>query len=387
MTKKQRLTSLFLFGIVASPAVTYSAQFEFVPGSSKKISQLIGDVDLQFGTPTISQTLTRAGVSGTDLGFSFEHNGKLYFLFGDTQPGPNLNREKDADSIASADVTARPHGCIDLNFVLDPKDGGYHPPRIPHIANSGWDVPAGGVSADGKMYVFFTTDHSAEVTMGRSVVGVSSDNGYSFKKAYDFSSIHFINVAPVKIQDDVLLFGTGDYRKSDPYLAKTSQTDLKNKSSLRYFAGLDAQGKPLWSQQEKDSAPLFDEPCLGELSVNFDQPTSKWLMTYNCPNTFDSSIQLRTANAPWGPWTEPQMIFNPVRDQGLCFFMHRHVDDTHPACDNLSFAADDSGWAYAPYMIPSLFETHDNVRTIYYTMSTWDPYRVVLMKTDFKLSK
>jgi hypothetical protein len=93
MTKKQRLTSLFLFGIVASPAVTYSAQFEFVPGSSKKICQLIGDVDLQFGTPTISQTLTRAGVSGTDLGFSFEHNGKLYFLFGDTQPGPNLNRE------------------------------------------------------------------------------------------------------------------------------------------------------------------------------------------------------------------------------------------------------------------------------------------------------
>src|SRR5215467_2835515 len=52
----------------------------------QKICQLIGDWDRELGQPTFTQTESRFGIAGTDLGSSFEHNGKLWFLFGDTWP-------------------------------------------------------------------------------------------------------------------------------------------------------------------------------------------------------------------------------------------------------------------------------------------------------------
>jgi hypothetical protein len=54
----------------------------YVPKSTKKICQLTGDFDRGAGKPTLSQTGKRYGVIATDLGSSFEHKGKLYFLFG-----------------------------------------------------------------------------------------------------------------------------------------------------------------------------------------------------------------------------------------------------------------------------------------------------------------
>src|SRR6185437_15250366 len=112
----------------------------------------IGENDVETHLPTLNRTETKAGIVGTDLGYSFEHDGKYYFLFGDTNEVRNLKRDHDADSIAVWDGRLSPDGCIALNFIKDPVDGGYHSPRIPGIANSTYDVPAGGLSANGKMY-------------------------------------------------------------------------------------------------------------------------------------------------------------------------------------------------------------------------------------------
>ena len=61
---------------------------EYVTNSTKRICQLTGDFDRTAKIPTLSQTGKRFGVEATDLGSSFEHKGKLYFLFGDTQGRP-----------------------------------------------------------------------------------------------------------------------------------------------------------------------------------------------------------------------------------------------------------------------------------------------------------
>jgi hypothetical protein len=63
--------------------------------SSKKIEQVTGDCDWVVWDPTIntppqdckrttSQTLSRFDVLGHGFGYSFEHDSKLIFLFGDT---------------------------------------------------------------------------------------------------------------------------------------------------------------------------------------------------------------------------------------------------------------------------------------------------------------
>ena len=57
-----------------------------VHGSVRKICQLTGERDRQRGTHAYNRTETRFGLVGTDLGASFEHAGRLWFLFGDTWP-------------------------------------------------------------------------------------------------------------------------------------------------------------------------------------------------------------------------------------------------------------------------------------------------------------
>lgn len=54
-----------------------------VPQRSFKVNQLTGCWDAQRGEPTLSIT-PDPNIRGTDLGASFEHQGNLYFLFGDT---------------------------------------------------------------------------------------------------------------------------------------------------------------------------------------------------------------------------------------------------------------------------------------------------------------
>jgi hypothetical protein len=79
------------------------------------------------------------------------------------------------------------------------------------------------------------------------------------------------------------------------------------------------------------------------------------------------------------------VLFNPRVEEGYCFFMHltwtqRQCDAVHdPGREN------NSGGEYAPSVI-SRFTTGDsNQIMIYFLMSTWNPYNVVLMKSVLRL--
>ncbi len=43
------------------------------------------------------------------------------------------------------------------------------------------------------------------------------------------------------------------------------------------------------------------------------------------------------------------------------------------------------GGEYAPYMVERFSRFKDDTLTIYYLMSTWNPYTVVLMRTDLRV--
>src|SRR5262245_12008869 len=59
----------------------------YIAGSTRKISQLIGDTDFQWLRPTDTRTQTRVGITGSDLGVPFTHRGRTYVVFGDTGGG------------------------------------------------------------------------------------------------------------------------------------------------------------------------------------------------------------------------------------------------------------------------------------------------------------
>ena len=58
----------------------------YVPGSTQKVCQLTGKIDHETHRPTASQTASRFSLIAGDLGCSFEHEGRLVYLFGDSMP-------------------------------------------------------------------------------------------------------------------------------------------------------------------------------------------------------------------------------------------------------------------------------------------------------------
>ena len=114
----------------------------FVAGSTVKMQQLLGETDKEKHQPTLSLTETRYGIRGTDLGNSFEHNGRVYFLFGDT-----VGRlDRALDTIATTDATDPEQG-VRLDFLMAGRD--YLTIQPPGTSMGAFEVPVAGVSLGG----------------------------------------------------------------------------------------------------------------------------------------------------------------------------------------------------------------------------------------------
>lgn len=392
---KSRVTLAFIISFIFTIASWKSiplahaqnTKVMYVPGSTVKIAQLIGEYDRERKIPTLNQTQSRYKLFGTDLGVPFRHHDRIYILFGDTQ-GAN-----SGDAIAFTTDTIPGDG-LELNFIHD-LNGTYLPIKIPGISQKDFEVPITGVSVGGKMYIYHSTDHSDTVVMGRTVLAVLQDRLPTFTYLYDVSQKYFINIALVKVdaarlsglpqnKDTVLvMFGSGKYRDSDVRLAVQPADSIESRGSIRYFAGTIGKNIPVWSLKEDDAVTLFSQPCVGELSLAYNKFIKKWIMLYNCH--LNRGINFRTADVPWGPWSEPQVLFNPRDDNGYCHFMH--VAWTFQKCDSVHDPGRENEWGgeYGPYQYEEFATGDDSTTTIYFNMSTWNPYTVVLMKS--KLGK
>jgi hypothetical protein len=365
-------------GIALSPATAAEPNdLVYVPNSTKRVCQLTGDFDRAAGRPTLSQTQKRFGVEATDLGSSFEHKAKLYFLFGDTWGRPGA---RDVLAWTESKDPAK----IVLHFYKA-KDGKWLPLTVPGIKQGAFEIPSGGISVAGTMYVVCTTDHTEQKTMGRSVVASSHDDGRTFKLLYELSRTRFINVSLWLADDWLYIYGSGDYRKSEVYLARTKPALIGNRSQLEYFIGLGPKGHPRWGPHEAKAVPLFQQPQVGEFSVSYAKPMKRYVMLYNAANP--RGITLRSAEAPWGPWSEGEVIFDPGRDGGYGRFMHISSKGKKNA-DTLSDPnrVEEWGGEYGPYIMSRFTTRAGEHCRIYYTMSTWNPYQVMVMRSDLKVA-
>ena len=106
-------------------------------------------------------------------------------------------------------------------------------------------------------------------------------------------------------------------------------------------------------------------------------------------------VFLRTATLPWGPWSPPERIFDPAT--GYCQFMHLpggaccsgtnpYEDEKRKKNDN-GVAVRETAGEYAPFLLPSRYAKLGvgGQADLYYLMSTWNPYQVVLMKTRVRI--
>ncbi|HKN59890.1 MAG TPA: DUF4185 domain-containing protein, partial [Candidatus Acidoferrales bacterium] len=367
-------------------------ELRYVAASTIKLEQLLGEEDKQLHRPTLSQTVTRYGIEGTDLGNSFEHGGRVYFLFGDT-----VGRLRHAlDTIATTDATD-PESGVRLDFL---KSGGdYLTIQPPGISMGAFEVPVAGISLGGQVYVAVSTNHSEDRSTDRSVL-TKFTLPASFQPLRTISQLpegHFVkmslHIEPGTIAGlppggpFILVWGTGPYRRSDAYLSIVPAAQFESGKGTRYFAGLDAGSAPIWSEKETDSRAIVQNGTIGDLSVTWCKDLGLWLMTYDSRDPAPRGVLFSYSRTPWGPWSEPQIIFNAQRDGALGKFIHNPQANPDDGLAGPVIGKGQAnpqavhGGAYAPYVVERWTKVQGSELSIYYVLSTWNPYVVVLMKS------
>ena len=375
---------------------------------SVKLAQVTGDLDATptpWGTRalTLSSSHASAGIRGTDLGVRVEHGGRSFLLFGDTHwTRPWLSTR---DSIAEVTTTGPLPGLPGVRFHGSPLKlvGGGASMRE-------YDVPLDGFSTGEAFYGFFSSNHfRRRQVMGRSVLARAVDpelgidpasrrRPVRFRVLGTFSDRHFINVSTQLVParqvpgcggagEVLLIWGSGPYRASEPRLAMLDPDALARLATCRDTATLgvaywDGSG---WSGREAEAAPLFSPAALGELSVRWVQAAGCYLMLAGSgpEDPIGAAITLRAAATPWGTWSPRVRLLDWMAtgmshaDPFTRFIKAAGVGD--PVGDRIFAAqAGGTGAAYAPYLFDARREAGEVV--LRYTLSTWNPYQVVLMQ-------
>ena len=200
----------------------------------------------------------------------------------------------------------------------------------------------------------------------------------------------------------------------------------------QYYTG-SRNGVPQVSPDEGNARPLdLDSTRDGiqpkeihdlaqQMSVSWIEPLGKWVMFYSggiislpratlpgcgvlelftrseCKDVVvgNGAVRMRTADHPWGPWSPPQDVIEggdpdvPGSGQYGPGGVLRH-----PACREATCAphtqteyydANEYGFFYSANIIEQWTrEVDGGAVDVYWNVSTWDPYRVVLLRTRIK---
>ena len=206
---------------------------------------------------------------------------------------------------------------------------------------------------------------------------------------------------------NVMMFGTGEYRSGDVFLCMIPTANFVTGAGTLFFAGL-TNGQPAWSSAESNCTPVVqdnptngpawpnDAGTAGNVSVTYPPVLGLWLMTYDGGRSAETKSNKTTgvyfsyAQQPWGPWSTPQLIFNKDRDHGLGVFIHdASTNVPNDGLDGPTIGSNDptntAGGDFAPIMIERFTRITNNTLFLYYTMSTWNPYTVVKMRSAFSV--
>jgi hypothetical protein len=379
-----------------TPGVPNGPVLRYIRGSTIKLQQLLGEEDKERHQPTLSRTVTRYGIEGTDLGYSFEHAGHVYFLFGDT-----VGRLRRAlDTIATTDAVD-PEGGVRLDFLTLGQD--YLTIQPPGISMGAFEVPVSGISLGGRMYVAVSTNHSEDRTTDRSVLTKFTPpatfeplrtisqlpEGHFVKMAWHAQAAPLVGLPPGGTF--ILVWGTGSYRNSDAYFSLVPVAQFETGRGTLYFSGFNPVYAPQWSEKETGAKAIVQNGTMGDLSVTWCKDLGLWLMTYDSRPPAAAGIEFSYSKTPWGPWSEPQIIFNAVRDGAAGKFIHLPVANPPDGVAGPVIGKGQAnpeavrGGAYAPYVVERWTKVQGGELSIYYVLSTWNPYVVVLMKSRLQI--
>lgn len=319
------------------------------------------------------------GIGGTDLGHMVNHNGKTYFLFGDTfnAEGANGSGGPDwRDNVMAWTTDRNPADGITFDGWLTRPDGSARQAIVPGTAPTTY-IPTGGISVNNKIYAWYmhvsdwstgwTLDHAGLASWQEGQSQFTTVPNYRFQSPTggvyttnegrsgpgNFGMVAASQRSPLENagDDNVYLWGTPGGRMGGVKLARVAPGNIENLSAYQFFNGT-INGVPQWTNNEFDGDKLIDSN-VGEMSVMYNPALEAW--TLMSQNGTTGNFEIRSSKTPWGKWSDPQIVTYASQAPGL----------------------------YAPFMNP--LYTENNGKTLYFTMSLWDPYDVYLAKVDLDI--
>ncbi len=317
------------------------------------------------GSNSLNQT-NQVGIGGTDLGHMVNHQGKTYFLYGDTFSGdtPAIGGNWRHNAMSWSSDTQPANGIVFDDWL---RTGSTAREVIRSgIGGSITEIPTGGVSIGDRIYAWYmavnfwgppgqwSNSHAGLAYWQPGDAGFTVVPDFQFPSNSNFGMVaaNFRSAAEAVSDNFLYVWGTPPGRFGGVKLARVPAEQVSNMSAYQYFDGLVA-GEPLWTANEFD-ANLLVQSHVGEMSVMYNEAVGQWTMMYF--NELRAAIEIRQSPLPWGPWSAPLTV---------------------------TTSAQTPGGIYAPYMNPLYVE--NGGETVYFTMSIWNTYDVYLAKATFRI--
>jgi hypothetical protein len=305
---------------------------------------------------------TTVNVYGADVGLIIEYQTRLHFIFGDTF-GPD-KWDWRSNTMAYTDDSDPSDGILLTGWITDTATHLakelIHSQKIDDVEKT--VIPTAAYSHDDCLYIYYMSvihwGDAGDWTCNNASIAYSVD-GHTFVEASNMSwpgASHFIEWGYIKGDDTapstggyLYFLATGSGRYHDCYLTRVLEHQILNQSAYQYYAGLDTSNLPVWSSHHTDAQPIIKAP-IGEISVMWNAYLERYMMMNL--DDIEKKIVIRTAQMPWGPWSQPHTVI--TRPEYIGF--------------------------YAPNIDPILVE--EDGRIVYFTMSLWAEYNVYLMRVD-----
>ena len=360
-----------------------------------------------------------ANVYGTDVGVMWFNgeNGKTQLAFGDTFSGPNMTGNWRSNVLLLSSDTQLYNGLSLINtgtanqFIPAARN------QVFFIGSEVTNIPSSAVYANGENYVNYfsvkswdtpgrwTTNYSAISQFvpgaggGKWVLqpsSVRSAGWFRSSTPYVAGSQNFQQMAYVLQPESkvipgdaryVYAFGTPSGRAGSAFLSRVPEGAITDLKQYEYWDGdtwvpdKPAVAAPVIGDSP-NSAGLFgfvrdiaNNPNffggwfaglvgaktggnVSEMSVQYNDYLGKYVVMYG---NGANNVILRTADTPEGAWSEPITVATSIQYPGL------YAPMIHPLSGTGQLT--DSGGA-------------PDVTNLYWNMSLWGNYNVVLMKTD-----
>jgi hypothetical protein len=188
----------------------------------------------------------------------------------------------------------------------------------------------------------------------------------------------------LQTSDVVFVWGRGWHpQNSDMYLAAFARNDIEaGPAAWFYYAGNGA-----WTRTESSAAGLLAATDVSQQGVTWNAALGRFVLLRGAT----ARIVAQFSTTPWGPWSTPITIIDN-EDPWLARLLHRAGENRivgglvpiYNADGTLQVREEERGVPYGPNVLDRYTVNADGSVTLFYTLSTWNPYQVFLVSSTFR---